>query len=187
MDPMNPVLDDSTWRYDWPAGGRLLGELAALIDPRGRRVVDLGCGRGRLGAWALAQGAAEVIFADQSANALAEVAARHPQGRTLVHRWGEPLPPADLVLGGDILYRAALFPELIASLASALSQGGLALLADPRQTLEPELPRLAAAHGLDWREERRPAAYTLVRVVPSQAGKNAFRACFQPIALQLTV
>lgn len=161
---MDPDPDDATWRYDWPAGGRLLAELDVLADPRGRTVIDLGCGRGRLGAWARQRGAARVVFADLSVTALADVAERLPDAETLLHRWGEPLPPADLVLGGDILYRPALFPALITSLASALAGGGVALMADPRSVIEPELPGLCGKAGLSWSIERRPAAYTLARI-----------------------
>lgn len=155
--------DDATWRYDWPAGGRLLAELDLLADPRGLCVIDLGCGRGRLGAWALAHGAARVVFADLSVEALAQVAARHPGAETLLHRWGEPLPRADLLLGGDILYRPALFPDLVTSVATALGGGGRALMADPRKRLEPELDELCRQAGLDATVERRAAGYTLLR------------------------
>jgi hypothetical protein len=51
----------------------------------------------------------------------------------------------------------------MATLAEGLAANGLALLSDPRETLEPELPRLAGEHGLDWQCQRR-ANYTLVRV-----------------------
>src|SRR6185295_18396277 len=110
------------------------------------------------------RGAARVIFADQSPAALARVAADMEQAEVLPHLWGEPLPHADLVLGGDILYRSSLFPALVASLASALGGGGLALLADPRSALEPALPGLCASHGLSWSGERRPGGYTLATV-----------------------
>jgi SAM-dependent methyltransferase len=162
---MDADPDDATWRYDWPAGGRLLAELDVLCDPRGLTVIDLGCGSGRLGAWARGRGAARVLFADLSPTALAAVAARHPGAETLLHRWGDPLPTADLVLGGDILYRPALFPALIVSLASALRSGGQALFADPRSSLEKELPELCRDAGLSWTCERRPGDYTLARIL----------------------
>jgi predicted nicotinamide N-methyase len=156
-------ITDGTWKYAWPAGERLLTEIAGLIDVRGRTVIDLGCGRGRLGLWAAAQGA-QVTFADGCPEALAAVAqelqARGLAGTLLHHTWGEPLPHADLLLGGDILYRSALFPELVTSIASASCPG---LLADPRTSLEPELAELALAAGLEWRSERRQAGYTLIR------------------------
>lgn len=161
---MDADPDDATWRYDWPAGGRLLAELDQVVDPRGLSVIDLGCGSGRLGMWAHQRGAARVVFADLSPTALAAVRARLPTAETLVHRWGEALPTADLVLGGDILYRPALFPALIGSLVSALAGGGTALLADPRTRLEADLPALCAQAGLTWTTERRGGAYTLARV-----------------------
>jgi len=69
------------------------------------------------------------------------------------------------VLGGDLLYRPSHFAALFSSIASALSPNGLALLSDPRQKLEAELPRLAAIAGLTWCPERR-YDYTLVRLRP---------------------
>ena len=82
--------EDGTWRYQWPAGSRFLLEIADLVQVQGRRVIDLGCGQGRLGRWALEHGAAEVVFADLSPVALAAIPA-HPRARLLEHRWGEPL------------------------------------------------------------------------------------------------
>jgi hypothetical protein len=165
----SPAPDDTdyTWAYAWPGGERLLAEFDTVVGPlAGRRVIDLGCGRGRLGLAALARGA-RVVFADGSAEALARVQAALPADAAasiLLHRWGEPLPAADLLLGGDILYRSALFPALIASIVSA---GCPALLADPRGSLEPELPELAAMHGMHWSSELRPGPYTLARLSPA--------------------
>ena len=162
---VDDTSDDGTWRYTWPAGERLLSELTELIDPRGKTVIDLGCGRGRLGRWALEHGATRVVFADQSSAALAEVMGGLgtfvTYAQALQHSWGEPLPRVDLVLGGDILYRAQMFGKLLTSVASALAQGGRAVLADPRVNLEPELPVIAAECGLSWSTERRPTSYTL--------------------------
>ncbi len=158
------MTTDGTWRYQWPAGSRFLDEIASLVVVSGRRVVDLGCGQGRLGCWALAAGAAEVVFADQSEEALAAIP-DHPGARHLVHTWGEPLPACDVLLGGDILYRSTYFPALLDSIASALARpAAVAWLVDPRTVLEEDLPQLAAARGLVWTPERRLARYTLVKV-----------------------
>lgn len=161
---------DGTWRYQWPAGSRFLEEIAGLVSVAAQRVIDLGCGQGRLGRWAQAAGAAEVLFADYAADALAAIPDL-PRTNRLVHAWGEPLPACDVLLGGDILYRPDSFPVLLDSVASALgTPGATAWLVDPRTSLEDELPQLAAARGLTWSVERRPAQYTLVRLTLQPCG-----------------
>lgn len=158
------MAPDGTWRYQWPAGSRFLAEIADLVQVAGRRVIDLGCGQGRLGRWALQAGAAEVLFADYAVEAL-DLIPEVPGARRMVHAWGEPLPPCDVLLGGDILYRASLFPALLDSVASTLTTPAAgAWLVDPRSNLEAELPGLAAARGLRWDSRRRPTGYTLIWV-----------------------
>ncbi len=160
---------DPTWRYPWPAGTRLAGDVALLTEFRGRRCCELGCGRGAVGRAALAAGAAEVLFLDISPEPLALLAdelGHDPRVRTARHAWGDPVPdgPYDLVLGGDILYRPPYFRRLIHSVGLALDGGSTALLADPRTTLEPELFDAIAAEGLTATQERREAGYTLLRL-----------------------
>lgn len=156
---------DGTWRYAWPGGERLIGALDGCVDPAGLRVIDLGCGRGRLGGWALSRGAAAVVFADGSAAALAALDTADARASTLLHRWGEPLPACELLLGGDILYRAELHAALLDSVASAIGWGGTAFLSDPRRAIEPELARIAAARGLAW-HLRPTSGGTLVQAQP---------------------
>jgi predicted nicotinamide N-methyase len=162
-------VEDGTWRYQWPAGSRFLVEIDSLVQVAGRRVIDLGCGQGRLGCWALEHGAAQVVFADQSAAALAAIPV-HAQAMLLEHRWGEPLPVCDILLGGDILYRPACFVDLLTSVGTALAVGSVAWLVDPRSTLDAELPGIAASLGLQWLPERRSAGYTAIRIVRDHAG-----------------
>jgi predicted nicotinamide N-methyase len=153
-----PADSDLTWAYPWPAGLRFSAVLARFADCRARRIADLGCGRGNLGLTALLASAAQVVFADRSATALAFVEAvlgangLAARGLIARHEWGTPIPgaPFDLILGGDILYRPAFFPHLLASIAHSLASDGHALLADPRQRLDAELPDLAAAAGVTW-------------------------------------
>jgi len=171
LPPCAHAGEDSTWRYVWPAGERFLSEIASLVTVRGQRVIDLGCGRGRLGLWAAQAGATSVVFADHSAEALAAIP-MSPATRRLEHRWGEELPTCDVLVGGDILYRPPAFADLIASVGSAIGITGTAYLVDPRRTLEPELPALAAAVGLEWSQERREAGYTLVRICRSADGMS---------------
>ncbi len=71
---------------------------------------------------------------------------------------------AEIVLGGDVTYRAAAIPDLFATIASILRPGGIALLSDPRRQLEAELPGWAAAAGLICACEPRPGPYTLIRL-----------------------
>lgn len=92
----------------------------AIGDPRGLRVLDLGCGTGRHARWLAAAGAA-VTAVDFSAGMLAEARrALEPAGvRFLVHDLQEPFPlpdgAFDLVVSGLVLEHlrdlAAFFKE----------------------------------------------------------------------------
>ena len=163
---------DLTWAYPWPAGERLARDLAQVLDPRGLRVAELGCGRGRCGLTALLLGAAEVVFCDLAPEPLAYVQEAltangvADRGSTCLHHWGDPLPgaPYDLLIGADILYRPSFHRLLLTSLALALAEHGQVLLADPRTELEAELPQIATELGLTWQPQRRPGNYTLVMV-----------------------
>lgn len=160
-----------TWAYEWPAGQRLAAELVELVEVSDRRVVDLGCGRGRLGLTALNAGAARVLFADASPYPLAYLDARLQRmgaalrAATACHRWGAPLPhcPWDLILGGDILYRPECHDDVLDTVAASLALHGRCLLSDPRHTLESDLAAKATARGLAWQQERRDS-YTLVHL-----------------------
>lgn len=157
-----------TWAYVWPAGLRLAHDLSET-DIRGRRICDLGCGRGLLGLTALKLGAAHVSFCDASSEVLHYVSlciernGLSQRSVCLQHRWGQPLPdgPYDLILGGDILYRPELFEALINSIASGLAPHGSALLSDPRHQLEAEVSVLAMAHRLTASIQRHET-YTLI-------------------------
>ncbi len=171
-DDVEPGGADLTWAYAWPAGERLGGELAAVVDCTGRRVADLGCGRGNLGLRALQLGARQVGFCDGSMRPLtwirAVVTANHYAGRADCHQhvWGTPLPdgPWDVILGGDILYRPECVPAIVASVAASLAAGGVALLSDPRTEPDDGLRQAALAHGLVLDYERRITGYTVVRL-----------------------
>jgi SAM-dependent methyltransferase len=166
-----PPMDDRdpTWRYTWPAGERMAADLAALTSWTGLRVAELGCGQGRCGRAALRLGAGAVVFCDISREPLEHLASQladQPRARFAEHAWGTPVPdgPYARIIGSDILYRPAFFARLIASIASSLSIDGEALLADPRTSLDEELPGVFAIHALSATVERRPGPYTLVRL-----------------------
>ena len=179
LPPWNPALApatgaaDLTWAYSWPAGERLAHDLPALQELfpalRGGRLAELGCGRGRSGMTALVHGAASVCFCDLAPEPLAYVREvlqlnrLSERGSVHRHSWGEAVPdgPYQVILGADILYRPAFQRALLTSIALSLEPGGWALLADPRTTLEPELPDFATEAGLSWTTIRRPGPYTL--------------------------
>lgn len=174
-----PPEGDLTWAYPWPAGERLARDLAEVVDCQGRTCAELGCGRGRTGLTALALGATAVTFCDIAREPLEYVQkalAAHSftaRGSTCQHPWGEPLPagPYDIIFGADILYRPTFHGAIFTSIAASLAPLGLALLADPRSELEPELNFLAEALGLQVTAIRRPGPYTLLRV--TRAGEQA--------------
>lgn len=168
-DAVDPEGADLTWAYCWPAGQALARDLQRHADCRGRRVADLGCGRGGLGAIALEAGAAEVAFCDGSERALGHVREaillNHANDRATAyrHRWGDPLPaaPWDLILGGDLVYRTVHLPALCASIAASLAADGLVLLSDSRHAADAEVAAVAARHGLRcaWSRENGYALY----------------------------
>ena len=180
----NPILApatgdaDLTWAYPWPAGERLAQDLLALQDTipllLGGRIAELGCGRGRSGLTALMHGAGSVRFCDLAPEPLAYVEEAlqlnrlSERGSVCRHTWGEAVPdgPYQVILGADILYRPSYQRALLTSIAYSLAPGGCALLADPRTTLEQELPIFAAELGLTWSITRRPGPYTLAILRP---------------------
>lgn len=169
-DIADAVADDVTWAYAWPAGQKLSAELASIADCAGKRVADLGCGRGHCGLSALMAGAAFTLFADASERALSwldQVICLNGLSQRAgiqVHIWGQPLhyAPYELIVGGDILYRPELFPELLATIAASLAPGGACYLSDPRERIEDELPDIAADQGLSLRQQRRDGGWTLI-------------------------
>ena len=182
LPPWSPELGlaphngDLTWAYPWPAGERLSRDLAEVVDCQGLRMAELGCGRGKTGLTALALGAARVTFCDIAREPLEYVQKAltansfTTRGITCQHTWGEPIPggPFAVILGADILYRPAFQAALLSSIAASLDPTGVALLADPRSELEPELVLLTAKLQLQLECIRRPGPYTLVRVTRTQ-------------------
>ncbi|TVR45710.1 MAG: methyltransferase domain-containing protein [Planctomycetota bacterium] len=176
------VETGATWPYLWPGGLRLAADLSELVHPDPRlRVVDLGCGRGLLGMLALEMGFQEVCFADGDPLPLACLDAQltdAPGAHTALVHWGQALPGpgADLILGGDVLYRPEYHDQLLATIAASLNRHGQALLSDPRSCLEAHLPDLATAHGLHLSMEERPGPYTLLRLSPARGDLRAAQA-----------
>lgn len=162
--------DDLTGAYTWPAGMALATELDDLISCRERLVLDLGCGQGALGLTALSLGAQRVLFSDASPVVCDFMArlltANHLNDRAAVMAmtWGT-VPahgPYDVIVGGDILYRAENIPALAHSIKHGLTATGCCLLSDPRRSLEADLPAIFAQAGLTIAINRQ-ATYNLIR------------------------
>jgi predicted nicotinamide N-methyase len=174
--------EDVTCLYQWKAGAFLATMPGMPERCAGRRVADVGCGRGTLGLSACAYAASRVLFADASAVAIdfltRTLRANQLAGRAQAvrHTWGEALPdgPWEVILGGDILYRPECFAALFDTIALSLASDGCALLSDPRITLENELPALAATRGLRW-DSARHSHITVVTITHQQPGADGAR------------
>lgn len=128
-----------TWAVPWESG--LFAQLS-LWDLSAADVLDLGCGLGLAGVFAMLQGAKSVCFADRSHRAvelalLSAAENRGPEARCEVRGrqgcWAQaasaaPWPEVDLILGNEIVYVTEACGELTALLrSSVLRPGGMAV------------------------------------------------------------
>lgn len=155
--------------------------LAACPLPFGAaRVVDIGCGTGRLMAHALAAGAAQVTGIDGSAEMLARatqrLAAPLAQGRArlvrgdLARPWDLPEAAFDIGLVSLVLEHAPAVEPILAQAARHLTPGGLIFVAE----IHPDMLRTP----LGGHFERDGVAYALPSHPHDQAEFTAaLRAC----------
>lgn len=137
------------WAYEW-AGGlvlcRYLREHKRLV--RGRRVLDLGAGSGIAGIVAAQCGAATVLAAESDRLGRAAICLNAALNRAAVHVLrrdvlsGE-LPAVDLILGGDIFYRADVAHRMTCFLKRCHRAGIAILVGDPGRA---DLPRELLTH-----------------------------------------
>jgi ETFB lysine methyltransferase len=132
------------WADVWPSALCLAARLAKEIGA-GRRLLELGCGAGYVGAVAASRGF-DVVATDYYADALEF---------TRLNAWLNHLPPPaarlvdwrelpddlgrfDMVVAADVLYEKS-YPSLVsAAFAATLARDGLGLVADPgRRGAEP--------------------------------------------------
>lgn len=148
------------WAHLWPSA-LVLAERLSERSLAGARAVELGCGLG-VPAIVAALAGAEVLATDWYPEALAFTLANAAAARatvgTLAVDWRAPpgallaRPPADLVIGADLLYEernGAALAELVPRL---LAPGGQALIADPRRPHAAGLIEPLRAAG--WAHER---------------------------------
>ena len=109
-----------------------LGE--AGIDPRGRAVLDVGCGTGFFTAYYLARGA-RVTGLDIAPTSIERLSARHPEARFVLADLSEaPVEGRfDVVNAFDVLYHItdeARWERAVRNLARAVAPGGALLVTD---------------------------------------------------------
>jgi len=116
------------------------------VDPRGRTVLDVGCGTGFFTAFYLARGA-KVTGIDIAPTSIERLRARHPEATFVLADVSETPAPGryDLVNAFDVLYHVVdegRWEAALAHLADAVVPGGLLLVTDTFMA-----PRAEAAHN----------------------------------------
>jgi len=125
------------WADIWPSSTALAG-VAAGLDGRGKRALELGCGLGLVTVGAIRAGF-DVLATDYYDDALLFArrngrrnAGREPATRMVDWReWPADLGLFDLLLASDVLYERAHATLVADAIVSALRPGGRALIADP--------------------------------------------------------
>jgi SAM-dependent methyltransferase len=104
------------------------------FDPRGRSVLDVGCGTGFFTAYYLGR-AAQVTGIDIAPTSVATLSQRHPEARFILADVGERSIEGrfDLVNAFDVLYHItddARWETAVSHLAAAVAVGGVLLVTD---------------------------------------------------------
>ncbi len=121
------------------AGSRRTGELSEYFDPRGKVVLDYGCGSGTKAISYLDMGADRVIGIDVSERRIQEARARANAAKagdrlqflvTDAHHTGFPDSSFDLIVGKSVLHHLDLEAALT-ELRRLLRPGGTAVFVEP--------------------------------------------------------
>jgi predicted nicotinamide N-methyase len=152
------------WADLWPSA-LALADVVARRPPVGKRVVELGCGIALPGIVAARGGAADVLLADWSPDAIAFAADNATRNgvrvRTAVASWEEPDRLLrgdggwDLVLASDVLYEERNVLPLLEALDALVGPAGEAWITDPRRRHTPAFLELAAE---TWRVGTLPSS-----------------------------
>ncbi|TAK70410.1 MAG: class I SAM-dependent methyltransferase [Actinomycetota bacterium] len=133
---------DTESRYDWnqvaetPSHAYLAPAARDAVDRiRPSRVLDLGCGDGRLTARLVAAGR-DVVGVDFSATGIARARLEHPEASFAVHALDDPLPSElrdsfELVTAIEVIEHMLLPRHLFARADEALQRGGRLLVTTP--------------------------------------------------------
>jgi predicted nicotinamide N-methyase len=156
------------WANVWESA-IVLAEEIALLDGRGQRLLELGCGLA-LPAIVAAHGSFETTASDYEDDALEGVrynADRNGAGGLAIRLvdWRDPpddLGQFDVVVAADVLYEKHHAIALTGMLARTLAEDGLALVADPGRARAAEFEPACAAAGLSVEKQpaRRPLGAT---------------------------
>jgi predicted nicotinamide N-methyase len=166
------------WAFAWPGGQALARHVLdhpALV--RGKAVIDLGCGNG-LAALAAARAGARVVIANDIDPAAIEAVREngranglHPDALLEDLLLAPPgVPPAEVILAGDMFYARALAARAEPWLREAAGRGALVLAGDPGRAYAPaagveELARYQVPVSLDV-ERSTPLATRVLRFLP---------------------
>ena len=149
---------------------------AAALDPRGRSVLDVGCGTGFFTAWYLERGA-RVTGLDIAPTSIERLRLRYPEARFLLADVSEVDIEGrfDLVNAFDVLYHIvddARWEAAVRRLGAAVRPGGLLLVTDTFAPLE-----AAAGHNrmrplTEYRRVLVPLGFALARPRPTHVLLN---------------
>lgn len=150
---------DPFWATTWRAAVGL-DQFLQRLDLVNTRVLELGCGTGHAGLAAALRGG-QVVLTDGVSDPLllVRMSARQLRRRCRVRRlrFGEDQlrdPPFPLILGSDVTYLRALWPQLNRCLQQHLAEDGQVLLSDPYRIIANEFRDWIGNQGWDYRESK---------------------------------
>lgn len=128
-------LDDAApyWAYAWGGGAALALYLHEHPEAvAGRIVLDFGAGSGLVGIAAAKAGAVKIWALDSDPIAPAALALNAEANGVSIDIWDQPhLPPADIILAGDVFYDSDVVAVTLPLLRRAAASGTTILVGDP--------------------------------------------------------